>query len=246
MISGVELEIEIMPNESNFCLLEPANTATNYKFEISSLRLYVKSLELMSGLAYDLSQKLEKMPARYAIRRTSVKSHFITENRTEFSKLLWSEQIPRRVILGLVSNNRYIGAKHLSPFNFQPFNTRELTLFANGKSYPPNLYNLNYTQNHAARAFHDLQESLGFANSTESNGINIEKFLDGWTIYSFNLTNSGEQNPCFDLISEGFTSINIKFSQPIPVGGIVLIALAEFDSLIYIDRLRNVISDYNA
>ena len=246
MISGVEIEIEIMPNDSNFCILEPANTATVYKFEITSLRLFAKSLDLMSGLAYDISQKLEKAPARYAIRRTSVKSHFITENRTEFSAMLWSEQVPRRVILGLISNNRYIGAKNLSPFKFEPFNVREMTVFANGKSYPPNLYNLNYTDGLCSRAYHDLQEALGFASSTESNGISLEKFKSGWTLYSFNLTNSGEQNPCFDLISEGATNINIKFNNPVPGGGIVLIALAEFDSLIYIDRLRNVLSDYNA
>ena len=105
---------------------------------------------------------------------------------------------------------------------------------------------MNYTQGLCSRAFNDLQESLGFANSTESNGISLEKFKDGWNIYSFNLTNSGEQNPCFDLITEGSTNLNIKFSQPVPAGGIILIALAEFDSLIYIDKLRNVISDYSA
>jgi hypothetical protein len=89
-----------------------------------------------------------------------------------------------------------------------------------------------------------MHEALGFTNSSESNGININNFADGWNIYSFNLTNSGEQNPCFDLISEGSTTVNIKFSQPVPAGGIVLIALAEFDSLLYIDKLRNVLSDY--
>jgi hypothetical protein len=144
--------------------------------EVSNLRFYVKSLELMSGLALEISQKLEKTPARYAIRRISVKSHFISENRTEFSTLLFSEQVPRRVVIGLVSNDRYIGNKLYSPFKFMPSNTREITLYANGKTYPSNLYNLDYTNGKYIRAFHDTCEALGFANSVESNGISYEKF----------------------------------------------------------------------
>jgi hypothetical protein len=246
MISGIEIEIEITPNDTNFCILEPTATATAYRLEIMNLRLYVKSLELMSGLAYDISQKLEKSPARYAIRRTSVKSHFISENRTEFSTLLFSEQVPRRVVVGLLSNDRYIGNKGLSPFKFMPFDVRELTLYANGRTYPSNLYNLDYGNNKYTRAFHDTCEALGFANSVESNGINIKKYKEGWCIYVFNLTNSGEDNPCFDLITEGSCNINIKFSNPVPAGGIVLIALAERDSLLFIDRNRSVVSDYHA
>jgi len=246
MISGVEIEVEITPNDTNFCILEPTHTNTNYKLEINNLRLYVKSLELMSGLAYDISQKLEKSPARYAIRRTSVKSHFISENRTEFSTLLFSEQVPRRVVVGLLSNDRYIGNKNLSPFKFMPFDVRELTLYANGRTYPSNLYNLDYANGKYTRAFHDTCEAMGFANSVESNGINLKKFKEGWCVYVFNLTNSGEDNPCFDLITEGSCNINIKFSQPVPAGGIVLIAMAERDSLLFIDRNRSVVSDYHA
>jgi hypothetical protein len=246
MISGVEIEIEITPNDTNFCIIEEPATTTVYRLEFENLRLYVKSLELMSGLAYDISQKLEKAPARYAIRRTSVKSHFISENRTEFSTLLFSEQVPRRVVVGLISNARYIGGKSLSPFNFQPHGVRELTLYANGRTYPSNLYNLDYASNKYTRAFHDTCEALGFANSVESNGLTMDKFKAGWCLYVFNLTNSGEDNPCFDLITEGSCNINIKFTTAVPAGGLVLIALAERDSLLFIDKNRTVVSDYHA
>jgi hypothetical protein len=249
MIGGVEIEIEITPNDSAFCVLEPANTNNLiFVFEITSLRLYVKNLELMSGLAYDLSQKLEKTPARYALRRTSMFSHHISAGRTEFSTLLFSEQVPRRIVVGLLSSTRYDGRKHLSPFNFQPHGVRELTIFANGRTYPSNLYNLDYrdTHNLYTRAFHDTCEALGFANSVESNGIDIHKFKNGWCLYVFNLTNSGEDNPCFDLVTDGSCNINIKFRAQVPAEGLTLIALAERDSLLMIDRNRTVVADYHA
>ena len=246
MVSNIEIELEIMPNDTNFCILELPITTTQYNFELISLRLYVKSLELMPSLAYEISQKLEKTPARYAIRRSSTKAHYISENRTEFTTMLWSDQVPRRVILGLVENSAYIGTKDKSPFKFMPFNTREITVFVNGRTYPSNLYNLNYANGLYVRPYHEMMEALGFAYSPESNGISLKRYINGCCFYVFNLNNSQEENPTFDLISEGTTTANLKFSQPVPAGGIVLISIAIFDSIIYIDGRKNVISDYNA
>jgi hypothetical protein len=246
MLSNIEIELEIMPNDTNFCILELPTTTTQYKFEIISLRLYVKSLELMPSLAYEISQKLEKTPARYAIRRSSTKAHYISENRTEFTTMVWSDQVPRRVILGLVENSTYIGNKNKSPFKFLLFNTREISVFVNGRSYPSNLYNLDYPNDLCVCPYHEMMKAMGFAYSPESNGISLSKYKKGCCLYVFNLNNSGEENPSFNLISEGTTSVNIKFSQPVPAGGIVLISIALFDSIIYIDGRKNVISDYNA
>jgi len=246
MVSGVEIDIEITPNSTEFCILEPANSAEVYKLEIRGLRLYVKNLELMNSLAYDISQKLEKKPARYAIRRTATKAPYISENCTEFNSLLFSEQIPRRIVLGIVSNDRYNGSKTTSPFKFMPFNVREISLHANGKNYPPNFYNINYAAGQYARPFHEAMEALGFANSSESNGISYEKYCNGWCLYIFNLTNSGEDSNCFDLISEGSVSVNIKFGNQVPAPGAVLICLAEFDGIIFIDGNKRVTTDYSA
>jgi hypothetical protein len=102
------------------------------------------------------------------------------------------------------------------------------------------------THNLYTRAFHDTCEALGFANSVESNGIDIHKFKNGWCLYVFNLTNSGEDNPCFDLVTDGSCNINIKFRAQVPAEGLTLIALAERDSLLMIDRNRTVVADYHA
>ncbi len=246
MLNNLEMELEMTPNQTNFCIQELPNTATEYEFEIVSMRMYIKALELMPSLAYEISQKLEKTPARYAIRRSSTKGHYISENRTEFTTLLWSDQTPRRVILGLVENSSYNGAKNKTPFNFKPFNTREITVFVNGRTYPSNIYNMNYAQDQYVRPYHEMMEALGYAYSPESNGISLKKFKESCCLYVFNLNNSQEENPAFDLITEGSTTLNIKFANAVPAGGLMLISIAIFDSIIYIDGRRNVISDFNA
>jgi len=73
LINQCEIDIEILPNDSRFVLIAPANAAgvaqTNrYKFEVVSCKIYVKKVDIMDGLALDIAKKLDIRPARYAIR----------------------------------------------------------------------------------------------------------------------------------------------------------------------------------
>uniref|UniRef100_A0A1I8C042 Uncharacterized protein n=1 Tax=Meloidogyne hapla TaxID=6305 RepID=A0A1I8C042_MELHA len=219
LINHCEIDIEILPNESKFVLIAPANAGiaqtTRYHFEVVSCKLYVKKVDIMDG-----------------------------QGRYEFNANLFMDQIPRRIILGLVSNNDYVGAFGRSPFNFQPFNMREINIIANGRSYPQASYDLDFPSGKFARAFNDMNEAIGFANSLESNGISFEQYAYSHCIFVFNLTNSGEdQSGLFDLIKNGTTAGNIKFSKPIPEGGVMLIVMGEADSLIMLDKNRTITSD---
>nr|CAD2162544.1 unnamed protein product [Meloidogyne enterolobii] len=249
LINHCEIDIEILPNDSRFVLIAPPTAAgipqTNrYRFEVTNFKLYVKKVDIMDGLALDIAKKLDIRPARYAIRKTMMKPLFISQGRYEFNANLFMDQIPRRIILGLVSNNDYVGAIDRSPFNFQPFNIREISIIANGRSYPQAPYDLDFPNGKFARAFNDMNEAIGFSNSLESNGISFEQYAYTHCIFVFNLTNSGEdQSGLFDLIRNGTTAVNIKFSRPIPEGGVMLIVMGEADSLIMLDKNRTITSD---
>lgn len=139
---------------------------TRYVFEVTGLKLYCKKLNLMDGLALQLARKLETKPARYAVRKTMMKALFISPGRFEFNSNLFMDQIPRRITLGLVSNSDYVGNIARSPFNFQHFDVRDISIIANGRSYPQARYDLDYRNYLAIRPFLDTNEA----------GI-IEKFI---------------------------------------------------------------------
>jgi len=243
LINHCELDIEILPNENNFVLLSP-NADTKYHFECTALKMYVKKVDLMDGLALDIARKLDAKPARYAVRKTMMKSLFISQGRYEFNANLFMDQIPRRIILGLVANIDYVGHKFRSPFNFQHFNVREINIVANGRTFPQAAYDLDYPNGKYVRPFNDMNEAVGFVNTVESNGISYEQFSKTHCIYVFNMTNSGEdQGGLFDLIRNGTTAVNIKFSAAVPDGGIMLIVMGEADSLIMLDKNRTISSD---
>ncbi|KAL3085830.1 hypothetical protein niasHS_008126 [Heterodera schachtii] len=198
-----------------------------YTLEVVDCRLIVKTVDLMDGLSLDIAKKLDMEPARYGIRKTLMKSLFITGGRYDFSANLFTEEVPRRVIIGLVPNQNYIGHNQKNPFYFNHHNVRDIELTASGRTYPQFPYNLDYKNNRYARAYHDTQEHLGMACTTESNGISYSMFKTAYCLYVFQMTNSQEDSPGFELIKEGCTAVNIRFAEAVPNEGVTLIAYAD-------------------
>ncbi|KAL3091932.1 hypothetical protein niasHT_028869 [Heterodera trifolii] len=241
LINFCELDVEILPNDTNFLLISPTHTTTRFHLELVGLKMYVKKVSLMDGLALDIARKLEAKPARYAVRKTLMKSMFISQGRFEFNANLFMDQIPRRITMGLVGNADYVGNIKRSPFNFQPFNVREISIIANGRSFPQAPYDLDYPNGKYVRAFNDMNEAVGFSNSNESNGITYAQFGQTHCIYVFNMTNSGDdQAALFDLIKNGTTAVSIKFNAAVPDGGVMLVVMGECDSLVMLDKNRSI------
>lgn len=191
LINNIELSVEIIPNDDEFMIIAPTTGHTNsYKLEIISCKLYVKTVELMNGLSLDIARKLDLSPARYALRKSMIKTLFITEGRTELNANIFTDQIPRRIALGMVKNGSCVRNKSNSPFYFEPFDVGEVTVTANGHNYPASPYNLDFPNNKYVRPFFEMNEALGFFNSAESNGITYQQYRKGWCVFLFNLTNS--------------------------------------------------------
>uniref|UniRef100_A0A914I7L6 Uncharacterized protein n=1 Tax=Globodera rostochiensis TaxID=31243 RepID=A0A914I7L6_GLORO len=205
MISNVEIDIELALQSDDF-MLHQEKEKDKFVLEISDCRLIVKTVDLMDGLSLDIARKLDVEPARFGIRKSFMKSLFITGGRYDFSANLFTEEVPRRVIIGLVANQNYIGHKQKNPFFFNHHNVRDIELTASGRTYPQYPYNLDYKNNNYARAYHDAQEHLGLACTTESNGLSYSMFKTAFCLYVFQMTNSQEDSPGFELIKEGCTA----------------------------------------
>ena len=77
----------------------------------------------------------------------------------------------------------------------------------------------------------------------ERNGKSREDFPGGYALYAFDLTADLSENNHFNLIRQGYIRLDMKFSQTL-ASTINVIAFAEFESILEIDRSRNVIFDY--
>ncbi|KAH7664865.1 Protein F19G12.2, partial [Aphelenchoides avenae] len=125
------------------CLKQGDTTA--FRLKLHSIKLYCKMVEVQPSLNLTIYANLEKQAAKYALRKTEVKSCFLTEGRTEFDRNLFNSVIPRRLTMALVSSKAFNGHFAFSPFNFKPFGIRDIAVNAGGMNYPSVAYqNLDF------------------------------------------------------------------------------------------------------
>ncbi|KAL3095775.1 hypothetical protein niasHT_024071 [Heterodera trifolii] len=201
-----------------------ANDTTKYRLTVHDVKIYAKMVEVQPSLNMSLYKTLEKQPATYAVRKTEIKSSFISVGRYEFEYNVFSATIPRRVTIALVGNSAFHGDYKLSPFMFEPFDLREIS-------------------DHFVSAFVDMYEALGMANSERSFDISMAQFKKGWTFFVIPLTSTLDDSCGFELLRSGTTNVRATFNSPIPLGGVEMIALGEFDQMIMVDYNRHIVTD---
>lgn len=217
--------------------------ATSYALRVHDIKLYVKVIEVQPSLNISIYKTLEKQPATYAVRRTEVKSCFLTAGRTEMDHNIFSAAIPRRLTIALVANRAFNGAYAHTPFNFRPYDIRAISVHAGGNTYPAIPHRMNFVGAAYVRPFVDMYEALGMANSERSMDITLEQFRDGWTFFVVPMTSTLDDSCGFELLRTGTTSVRLQFNREIPQGGVEMICLGEFDQLIMIDYNRHIVTD---
>lgn len=219
---------------------------TKYRLYLHNIKLFVKMLEIQPSLNLSIYKTLQEKPATYAVRRTEIKSAFISAGRTEIEHNIFSATIPRRLTICLVENNAFNGDLSLTPFNFKPHGIRDISVIAGGNNYPAVPYNnLDFPNGLCARPFVDFYEALSATNTNHSFDISLEKFQNGWCFFVIPLNSSLDDSCGFELLRSGTTTVRIQFNTAVPVGGLEMIVLGEFDQLIYVDFQRRVMADSN-
>lgn len=117
-----------------------AQPSASYRLNLVSIKLYCKMVEVQPSLNLSIYSTLEKQPAKYSLRKTEIKSCFLSEGRTEYDRNLFNSLIPRRLTCGLVASKAFNGDQRLCPFNFNPNSIRGVVLNAGGVDYPSVAY----------------------------------------------------------------------------------------------------------
>ncbi|KAL3104340.1 hypothetical protein niasHT_029125 [Heterodera trifolii] len=142
---------------------------TSYALRVHDIKLYVKVIEVQPSLNISIYKTLEKQPATYAVRRTEVKSCFLTAGRTEMDHNIFSAAIPRRLTIALVTYRAFNGERRLRPHTVQlPSIRHTCNQCARwGNTYLAIPHRMNFVGAAYVRPFVDMYEALGMANSEE-------------------------------------------------------------------------------
>ena len=135
LVGDVTINIRIDLQSEAFCLMSTAGTERveilNAEFMVRYVKISdtvcLQHIAIMSGAG-----RKHPQPALYPLERGDVQAYNIAQGQSSFQKNdLFLGKVPRRVVVGLVRNDAYVGDRARNPFNFQLFNLKSLKLLVN-------------------------------------------------------------------------------------------------------------------
>jgi hypothetical protein len=91
----------------------------------------------------------------------------------------------------------------------------------------------------------NLFTGSGKENQDEGNDISRKDFANGYALYVFDLTPDMSESDSFNLARAGGVRVSMKFGEALQQT-ITVVAYAEFENILEIDRSRNVVFDYGS
>ena len=131
ILNKVNVKIKFIRNQDTFSLIEEHEN----RIIIESAILYVRKVKLSSAIFLAHAKALEDANAKYPVRRVVCRSITVGNGLHDVSyEKLFSEQLPNRIIVGLVRNDAFSASKSHNPFNFEHYNVSEISVYADGQN----------------------------------------------------------------------------------------------------------------
>lgn len=243
LLPGVQVRIKLQRSKDKFALMNGG--VGNPVIRILASKLYVRRVKVAPSVALGHQKGLATKNAIYPYNRGQAISYSIpTGSISHFNDNLFSTKLlPKFVVVGFVKGTAYGGTILANdPFKFEHFNVNSVGLFRDGQSLPyrelyePNFDEELYTRDYLKSIVHCTQH----LNTNLDNGIDLAKFAENCTFFSFNLTPDFDYTQC-QLPRDGNLRLEVKFAKALPEA-INVIVYATFDSEIQVTKNREIIN----
>jgi len=241
MLNEVNTRIKLVRSRDAFCLMGEADN----KVKITHASLFVRKVKLMPSVFLAHARALERGTAKYPIRRVVCKSFTIPQQYRDVNhEKLFSGQLPTRIVIGLVENAAFNGNKSRNPFDFKHFGLNEIALYLDGQQqHALRPIEPNFADGQYIRAYNTVFAGTGKLGADEGLFIDRDDFGKGYALYAFDLTADLGEDDHFSLLRQGSVRLALKFTTALE-NTVTVIAYAEFENVIEIDRDRNVVFDF--
>ncbi|XP_077065900.1 uncharacterized protein F54H12.2-like [Siphateles boraxobius] len=242
LLNGVDVKLRFIRAKDEFCLMRGDDIA--YKLNITAASLFVKKVSVSPPVRLAHAQALLSTTAKYAVDRVCLKTFSIpTGSRVLNQENLFLGTLPKSIIIAMVDNDAFTGSYTKNPFAFKHYNLEFLAVYVDSQQFPAKPLQPNFEAGLAAREFYQLSMATGRHLKDRALCIDSNDFINGYTLYAFNLTPDEECGQHISLIKSGNIRVEARFRQPLP-NTVNLIIYAVFDSLIEVSNRRQVLIDY--
>ncbi|XP_045453451.1 uncharacterized protein F54H12.2-like [Melitaea cinxia] len=247
LINGVEMSIKLVRSRETFNLMAPTDDV-KYKINITDATLLVRRTKINPSVLLAHQKVLATTTAKYPITRAEVKVLTIPSGvQGKTLDNIFLGQVPKRCIVGFVSNAAFNGCLSKNPFNFENYKMNSFCLYIDGQQIPSKALQPSFGNNIFTATYHTLFSGTGIHFLNEGNGISHDKYSKGYCLLAFDLTPdlSANSSSHWNLIRHGSVRLEVRFESAL-TQTINCVVYAEFDNVIEIDKNRNVTVDYSS
>ena len=245
LLPSTDLHLKFLPASSQFAL-QSTGTNHDFNFSIDKCVIYARRIQVMDAVISGHNKGMEKFNAKYPLNHISITNFSITKGMSTSTKDgLFSAQVPKMVVVGLLEHDAFNGNIKKSPFNFQHFDLKKIALYRDGEMTAAQTFSPDYDRGFFMRAYNNTMDTLNYFNTDDSNGMTMEHFLKGYNLYAFDLTpDASNQGLHRHLIKTASLRLEMNFSKPLPKP-ITVVLFSVIDAKLEITKLRDVILSYS-
>ena len=174
LLSGVQLRIKLIPSKPEFCLMGEESAAG--KVVITDATLLVKKVDISPTVKIAQNKILQnpKFRVKYPLTKVQVKTETLPQGIMDTTLPdLFSGIVPKRIIIGFVTNTAFNGTFGTNPFNFQHFNMSFFTLYVDGTPVPSKPLQPDFDNSLYIQAYNTLFTGTGIYYSNQGNDISL-------------------------------------------------------------------------
>ncbi len=231
---------------------EPNVLPKNYQIQIQSISLHVTRHTLNRELTKSINSVWPQNPIPYSFKRILPLSKLeVTKEMLELNTNLAYGQRPALLFCVFVDGRAMRGDIKFNPNKLEHMFVKECSCTFENKRYPSIPFKSSFApvgnKNYAVMDLYvSFLKALGMYNGTQGNGLSLDDFVGGNTVFSFILSQqdliSGSKVATPEL---GYTTINFTFGEA-PTNNCEMWAFGVYNSTIHLTRNYEVLSDYIA
>lgn len=240
----ISMRIKLIRAKNAFCLMAGQNAT--YKLKIESCKLFVRKVKVSDSVYLAHAKSLQSGNALYPIKRVICKTTTIPANQNSYvHENLFTGQIPTRLVIGMVDNDAFNGVYNKNPFHFKHYSLNYIKVYIDGQGQHVNALQPDFENNRFLDAYMSLFSGTGKLQQNEGIDLARREYNKGYSLYAFDLTPDLAEDGHFNLLREGSVRLDVRFATALP-NTINIVAYAEFENVLEIDRHRNVITEFGS
>lgn len=244
--NGMSVRFRLTRSNQEFFMMSHAPDQKPFKIEIVEAMMETRRVKLHANEQLRLEKVIANRGAHYPLNHVVTKNFTVSQGTSSIDiESLFTGQIPNKVVLGMVKNSAFNGNYTESPFNFNTFDINFVALNVDGRQVPTKGLHFDFDEGKWLDGYVSLLKCSGSYPYDHSNGITGRQFEGGSFLMAFDLTPDLEGGSS-DHISprrNGTVKATLRFKNPLP-STITLIAYAQYDNVLLIDKHRAVSFDY--